>query len=115
MTITNKDGLIYSLADVHDGMRANIDMMASKEPGVASAARLNRDLVAALDNWLHDESRRGTNVTDVMTAIMHGVTTVCGTIAVQVPHHDRKEVLILMRKHMLSIFDVMANVVCETD
>lgn len=112
--MTNKKhGLTYTIADIEGGHASNIDMMASDDPTIAATARLARDLVNTLDQWMSSESDRGTDSMSVMIGAMHGVTTVCGTVLLQVPIAQRPRVAALMRKQALSIFDSMVQIVSK--
>lgn len=107
------NGLTYTIGDVDAGHLANIDMMASKDPAIASVARLNRDLVNVVTTFLEDEAARGSSPVDVMEAAMHGVTTVCGALLLQADRKNRKSLHRMMRQRMLGIFDAMGQAVME--
>ncbi len=106
-----KHGLEYSILPVDEGHMINIDMMASDNPAIAATARLAQGLVNVIDTWMSEEHGRLTQPTDVMIATMHGVTTVCGSILLQVKPSDRKRVSRLMRDELLSIYDAMSKIV----
>ena len=107
-------GLTYELGDADDARMANIDQMGSDDPVQAAVARLARDLVNVTEDFLRAERRMGTPSFAFGMAVMHGVSTVVGTIAVNLDNtEERKQFLDASRCHVLSIFDEMARVVTD--
>jgi hypothetical protein len=108
-----KPGHDYVIASIEDGHAENIDRMASKDPTVAATARLARDLVNCIDAWLNDNGHN-TRFCDepvLMIAAMHGVTTVCGSILVNVHPSKQAQTASVMRKHLNTLFDSMVGAV----
>ncbi|HXF89548.1 MAG TPA: hypothetical protein VNK48_14425 [Xanthobacteraceae bacterium] len=106
-------GLTHTIGDIEEGHLNNIAQMASADPAAAATARLNRDLVNVIERWIENEAARGLDALAAMTAAMHGVTTVCGTILLNAPDAVHDEVAQAMREHLLRIFDAMLAAVGE--
>ena len=108
-----KRGHDYTIAPIEEGHLENIDRMASLNPQEAATARLARDLVNCIDAWLTAEGYQSRFCDEpmLMIATMHGVTTVCGSILLNVPPSKRLETVNTMRRHILTLFDSMVTAI----
>lgn len=111
MSIKKHNGHTFSVGDPDEAILSNIDMMGSDDPVIAATARLNRDLVAVTDKWLADAFERvedgQLDLTDVLSSTMHGVTSVCGTILVNVPADKREMVYGIMKERIDAVLASM--------
>jgi len=98
-----------TITSVDDAIMKNTERMASDNSTTAATARLNRELVNTMDNWLNAEALRNSETIDVMLASFHGVNTVCGTIAMNLDMDSRKEFLTKAREHMSEMFEEMVE------
>lgn len=102
----------YSLGDADDVRMNVIDEMGSDDPARRATARLGRDIISVMEQWLEQEVDR-VDTYALMSAAMHGTNCICGTILANMPKHKREKVFGLMRKQMLGIFDAMGKAVMK--
>lgn len=115
MTRKTKHGLTYFKGDADEGIAKNIDVMGHPDKSVRATARLNRDLVAAIERWISDERQSGALPLDVLPGAMHGVITVCGSLLLNMPDDVRKRAHATIRAHLLEIFDAMGEAIMNGD
>lgn len=111
--------LDFSLSEgAEEGYQDIIDR-ASKatEPAEKATVDLNRKLLAVIEEWFDEERDKQTHPVDMMVASMHGVTTICGTILVNMDKEDRESVAPMMRQALIEILDSMFEAVedCAPD
>lgn len=110
--IKRGNGLTYTIGDLDAGIASNIDMMGHDDPSIRATARLNRDLANALASFLETEAPQVAPPLSTMTATMHGVATVCGTLLMTIESQiDRQQARALMRARLLQIFDAMGDAI----
>lgn len=91
------DNARYTIGTIIEAQEKLIDKKASKDPQDARVARLNQELINAFDNFLDDEMVLN-NLPQCLSASVHGMITVLGTIAVNIRPEGRKELVDLVRK-----------------
>ncbi|MEO1693899.1 MAG: hypothetical protein AAFR55_01515 [Pseudomonadota bacterium] len=111
MSVNEIDGLAYGVGTAESSHADNIDGLSSPDPTVAATARLNRELINLIDKWTDAEASRGTDTASMVLASMHGVNSVCGTILLRLPRHERAKMHRQIRKVLLESYDAVGRAV----
>ncbi|MEO1222174.1 MAG: hypothetical protein AAFY42_12620 [Pseudomonadota bacterium] len=105
------DGLSYSAGDVADVHLSNVERLVSKDPEERAVAKLNQELINLLDRWMDTQDFDRLDGPTALQASAHAVTTVGGTILLNLPPDARQEAFKVMRTALLAQVDAMAKAV----